>query len=120
MRESKVNTETVEAALSNDTGGSVFPLSRFASSPKGDAPGGLAEPVPRVRWRCRSASFGTGVDTGSALGYNRGLCWHHPQTQGTKNMASAKPKKKNPRLASGRKRVSQDVKIISANTSLRS
>ena len=35
-------------------------------------------------------------------------------------MASAKPKKKNPRLASGRKRVRQDVKINAANTSLRS
>ena len=35
-------------------------------------------------------------------------------------MASAKPKKKNPRLASGRKRVHQDVKINAANTSLRS
>ena len=31
-------------------------------------------------------------------------------------MASAKPKKKNPRLASGRKRVRQDVKINAANT----
>jgi len=35
-------------------------------------------------------------------------------------MASGKPKKKNPRLASGRKRVRQDVKINAANTSLRS
>lgn len=35
-------------------------------------------------------------------------------------MATAKPKKKNPRLASGRKRVRQDVKINAANTSLRS
>lgn len=35
-------------------------------------------------------------------------------------MASAKPKKKNPRLASGRKRVRQDIKINTANTSLRS
>ena len=35
-------------------------------------------------------------------------------------MASTKPKKKNPRLASGRKRVRQDVKINAANTSLRS
>ncbi|MBE7939029.1 MULTISPECIES: 30S ribosomal protein S20 [Ramlibacter] len=35
-------------------------------------------------------------------------------------MASAKPKKKNPRLASGRKRARQDVKLNSANTSLRS
>jgi small subunit ribosomal protein S20 len=31
-----------------------------------------------------------------------------------------KPKKKNPRLASGRKRVRQDIKINAANTSLRS
>ena len=31
-----------------------------------------------------------------------------------------KPKKKNPRLASGRKRVRQDVKLNAANTSLRS
>jgi len=35
-------------------------------------------------------------------------------------MASAKPKKKNPRLASGRKRVRQDTKINAANSSLRS
>ncbi len=35
-------------------------------------------------------------------------------------MASGKPKKKNPRLASGLKRVRQDVKINAANTSLRS
>jgi len=34
-------------------------------------------------------------------------------------MASAKPKKKNPRLASGRKRVRQDIKL-NANSSLRS
>src|SRR4249919_217030 len=40
--------------------------------------------------------------------------------QGTHTMASAKPKKKNPRLASGRKRVRQDVKLNAANTSLRS
>ncbi len=31
-------------------------------------------------------------------------------------MYSAKPKKKNPRLASGRKRVRQDIKINAANT----
>ena len=35
-------------------------------------------------------------------------------------MATAKPGKKNPRLASGRKRVRQDEKINLANTSLRS
>lgn len=35
-------------------------------------------------------------------------------------MASGKPKKKNPRLASGRKRARQDVKLNTANTSLRS
>ena len=35
-------------------------------------------------------------------------------------MASAKPKKKNPRLASGRQRARQDVKLNAANTSLRS
>ena len=35
-------------------------------------------------------------------------------------MATAKPKKKNPRLASGRKRVRQDVRLNAANTSLRS
>ena len=35
-------------------------------------------------------------------------------------MATAKPKKNNPRLASGRKRVRQDVKLNAANTSLRS
>ena len=35
-------------------------------------------------------------------------------------MATAKPKKKNPRLASGRKRVRQDVKLNVANTALRS
>lgn len=35
-------------------------------------------------------------------------------------MASGKPKKKNPRLASGRKRARQDIKLNAANTSLRS
>jgi len=35
-------------------------------------------------------------------------------------MAAAKPKKKNPRLASGRKRARQDVARNAANTSLRS
>ena len=35
-------------------------------------------------------------------------------------MATAKPKKKNPRLASGRKRARQNVKLNAANTSLRS
>ena len=35
-------------------------------------------------------------------------------------MATVKPKKKNPRLASGRKRVRQDTKLNAANTSLRS
>jgi len=35
-------------------------------------------------------------------------------------MASGKPKKKNPRLASGRKRARQGVKLNAANTSLRS
>ena len=33
---------------------------------------------------------------------------------------ATKPKKKNPRLASGRKRVRQDAKLNAANTSLRS
>ena len=35
-------------------------------------------------------------------------------------MASGNPKKKHPRLASGRKRVRQDIKINAANPSLRS
>ena len=35
-------------------------------------------------------------------------------------MASAKPKKKDPRLASGRKRTRQNIKLNAANTSLRS
>ena len=35
-------------------------------------------------------------------------------------MASTKPVKKNPRLASGRKRARQNVKLNAANTSLRS
>ena len=35
-------------------------------------------------------------------------------------MASTKPKKKHPRLASGRKPARQDVKLNAANTSLRS
>ena len=35
-------------------------------------------------------------------------------------MATAKPKKKNPRLASGRKRARQDVKLNAQNTALRS
>ena len=54
------------------------------------------------------------------LAYNVGLRWQHLQTLGTYTMASAKPKKKNPRLASGRKRVRQNTKINAANTSLRS
>ena len=35
-------------------------------------------------------------------------------------MAAGNPKKKNPRVASGRKRARQDVKLNAANTSLRS
>lgn len=35
-------------------------------------------------------------------------------------MASGKPKKKNPRLASGRKRARQDIKLNAANSSMRS
>ena len=35
-------------------------------------------------------------------------------------MAAGKPKKKNPRLASGRKRARQNIKLNAANTSLRS
>jgi small subunit ribosomal protein S20 len=42
-----------------------------------------------------------------------------PKHRRNQTMAT-KPKKKNPRLASGRKRVRQDVKINAANTSLRS
>ena len=42
---------------------------------------------------------------------------HKPK--GILNMAT-KPKKKNPRLASGRKRARQDVKLNAANSSLRS
>jgi small subunit ribosomal protein S20 len=49
-----------------------------------------------------------------------GFAAHHPQTQGHITMASAKPKEKNPRLASGRKRARQDVTLNAANTSLRS
>src|SRR6218665_502120 len=41
---------------------------------------------------------------------------HRPE--GTSTMASAKPKKKNPRLASGRKRARHGIKIKAANTSL--
>jgi len=36
------------------------------------------------------------------------------------HIMATKPKKKNPRLASGRKRVRQDTKLNAANTSLRS
>ncbi|MDO5624546.1 MAG: 30S ribosomal protein S20 [Pseudomonadota bacterium] len=35
-------------------------------------------------------------------------------------MAAGKPKKKNPRLASGRKRARQNIQLNAANTSLRS
>ena len=35
-------------------------------------------------------------------------------------MAAGKPKKKNPRLASGRKRARQDTKLNAPNTPLRS
>jgi small subunit ribosomal protein S20 len=52
--------------------------------------------------------------------YNRGLCWQHPQTSNRTFIMATKPKKKNPRLASGRKRARQDVKLNAANTSLRS
>jgi small subunit ribosomal protein S20 len=55
-----------------------------------------------------------------AVCYNNRLCQHHPQTLKGNSMASAKPKKKNPRLASGRKRARQDVKLNEANSSLRS
>jgi small subunit ribosomal protein S20 len=51
--------------------------------------------------------------------YNRGLCCNILKHQGIKIMASGKPKK-NPRLASGRKRARQDVKLNAANASLRS
>src|SRR5256885_7145286 len=51
--------------------------------------------------------------------YNPALRRQHPQTLGIHIMAS-KPAKKNPRLASGRKRVRQDTKLNAANTSLRS
>jgi small subunit ribosomal protein S20 len=49
----------------------------------------------------------------------RGFAGNIHKPQGTLHMAS-KPKKKNPRLASGRKRVRQDEKLNAANTSLRS
>src|SRR5690606_10104873 len=49
-----------------------------------------------------------------------GFAASSPDTEGTPSMASTKPKKKNPRLASGRKRVRQNVKLNAANTSLRS
>jgi len=52
--------------------------------------------------------------------YNARFRRQHPQTHKEIIMASAKPKKKNPRLASGRKRVRQDIVINAANTSLRS
>jgi small subunit ribosomal protein S20 len=52
--------------------------------------------------------------------YNGGLCCIIPRHSRNISMASAKPKKKNPRLASGRKRARQDVKLNAANTSLRS
>jgi small subunit ribosomal protein S20 len=51
--------------------------------------------------------------------YNAGFCWQHPQTSKEFIMAT-KPKKKNPRLASGRKRARQDVQLNAANSSLRS
>jgi small subunit ribosomal protein S20 len=50
-----------------------------------------------------------------------GFAAHHPQTKSRNSkMASGKPKKKNPRLASGRKRARQDIKLNAANSSMRS
>jgi len=54
------------------------------------------------------------------VGYNLGFAVNIHKPQGNTQMASGKPKKKNPRLASGRKRARQDVKLNAANTSLRS
>lgn len=48
-----------------------------------------------------------------------GFAGNIPNTS-RKNFMATKPKKKNPRLASGRKRARQDVKLNAANSSLRS
>jgi small subunit ribosomal protein S20 len=93
MRETRVKPETMEADLNNDT---LWSVAR-----------------PRLAfWAGFGLSFGFVTIVGFAdiiLRHLRNLI-----------MASAKPKKKNPRLASGRKRVRQDIKINAANTSLRS
>src|SRR5437868_6953797 len=92
-REASVSSETVEADLNRDTGEKCM-CPRVLSG---------ASPPP---WPNSPIMEGFAASS--------------PNPQGTLNMASAKPKKKNPRLASGRKRVRQDVKLNAANTSLRS
>jgi small subunit ribosomal protein S20 len=94
IREARVSRETVEADLSRDTGASV----------------GAAKAPPKGRIRAENRN----------PAYNGGLCCIILRHLRNINMASAKPKKKNPRLASGRKRVRQDTKLNAANTSLRS
>ena len=64
-------------------------LSRFASSPKGDATSGLAKPVPRRHW-----FGGTPVSGDCALSYTRSFALIHkdPLTLSPKNSLTLSPK----------------------------
>ena len=94
IRDSRVNSETVDADLKSDTAG-VYALAPVA--------------IPH---RIIAGFAASSTDPSEDLQDRRNLR--------KLIMATAKPKKKNPRLASGRKRVRQDVKLNAANTSLRS
>ena len=60
-------------------------------------------------------------DRGARPCYTRGLCFFQTSSAQLTSMAtSSKAKKKTVRIASGRKRVRQDVKLNAANTALRS
>ena len=60
-------------------------------------------------------------DHGAQPCYTRGLCFSQTSSAQLTSMAtSSKAKKKTVRIASGRKRVRQDVKLNAANTALRS
>ncbi len=67
----------------------MTPLSRFASSPKGDATSGLAKPVPRRHW------FGGAPVSGDcALSYTRSFALIHKDqfTLSPKNSFTLSPK----------------------------
>lgn len=100
IRDSRVNRETVEADLKSDTA-RVYALTPcFLKKP--------ANPIharTRTSYRIMEGFAATSADSSPGL---------------KEFIMATKPKKKNPRLASGRKRVRQDIKLNAANTSLRS